>query len=45
MLYEVITVRLSGIKIGSVTSVALDNEEYIADVKMSILPEVRNNFV
>ncbi len=34
-------VRLSGIKVGSVTSVHLDNEEYNADVKMSILPEVK----
>ena len=34
-------VRINGIKVGTVVSQKLDNEDYIAEVKMSISPEIK----
>ncbi len=34
-------VRINGIKVGSVIGLELDNEDYIANVTMSILPNVK----
>ena len=34
-------VRINGIKVGSIVELALDEQDYIADVKMSILPNIK----
>ena len=34
-------VRINGIKVGSIIGLDLDDENYIADVKMSILPNIK----
>ena len=34
-------VRINGIKVGSIVDLTLDNQDYIADVKMSILPNIK----
>ena len=34
-------VRINGIKVGSIVELSLDNQDYIADVKMSILPNIK----
>ena len=34
-------VRINGIKVGTVISQKLDNEDYIAEVKMSIAPDIK----
>ena len=34
-------VRINGIKVGTVIAQKLDNEDYIAEVKMSIAPDIK----
>ena len=34
-------VRINGIKVGSIVELSLDEQDYIADVKMSILPNIK----